>query len=260
MTAQELIKLAVFEGKQIRRVLQNEEWWFAVIDVVEVLTDSSTPKRYWSDLKRKLAAEGFSEAYEKIVRLKMPAPDGKLRLTDCATTKTLLRIIQSIPSPKAEPLKRWLARTTKQQLFIPTPVPKPLLAAARSLRGEMTNAEQCLWNRLCQKQLGGFRFRRQHPFQRYVLDFYCCEAKLAIELDGGHHLQPEAHARDNERSSFLESHGICVIRFWNSAVFDNLEGVLTTILLALQSSPSPTLPLQGREQNHKQIHAIPGLN
>lgn len=260
MTAQELIKLAVFEGKQIRRVFQNGKWWFSIIDIVGILVGGDRPRKYWNDLKKKLVLEGYGKLSEKIGQLKMPAPDGKLRLTDCATTETLLRIIQSVPSPKAEPFKRWLARTTQPQLFIPTPVPKPLLAAARSLRGEMTDAEQCLWNRLHQKKLGGFRFRRQHPFQRYVLDFYCCEAKLAIELDGGHHLQPEAHARDNERSSFLESHGICVIRFWNSEVFDNLEGVLTAILQALQATPSPTLPLQGREQGHKQSHAIPGLN
>ena len=109
-------RLAVFEGKQIRKILHEGEWWFAIIDIVEVLTGSSIPKRYWSDLKRKLVAEGFSEAYEKIVRLKMRAPDGKQRLTDCANTETLFRIIQSIPSPKVEPLKRWLAKVGKERL------------------------------------------------------------------------------------------------------------------------------------------------
>jgi len=128
MTAQELIKLAVFEGKEIRKTLHEGEWWFAVIDIVEVLSGSSIPKRYWSDLKRKLVAEGFSEAYEKIVRLKMPAPDGKMRLTDCATTETLLRIIQSIPSPKAEPFKRWLARVGKERI---AEIEDPELAMAR---------------------------------------------------------------------------------------------------------------------------------
>src|SRR3990172_3720392 len=103
-------KLAVFQGKHIRRILHNEEWWFSVVDIIEVLTDSSIPKRYWSDLKRKLVSEGFAETYEKIVRLKMTSPDGKMRLTDCANTETMFRIIQSIPSPKAEPFKRWLAK------------------------------------------------------------------------------------------------------------------------------------------------------
>ena len=109
-------KLAVFQGKHIRRILHDGEWWFSVIDIVEVLTGSSIPKRYWSDLKKKLAAEGFTETYEKIVRLKMPAPDGKMRLTDCANTETIFRIIQSIPSPKVEPLKRWLARVAKERI------------------------------------------------------------------------------------------------------------------------------------------------
>ncbi len=109
MTAQEIVKLAVFEGKQIRKTLHNGEWWFAIIDVVEILTESSIPKRYWSDLKKKLVSEGVSEAYDKIVRLKMTASDGKKRATDCANTEGMFRIIQSIPSPKAEPFKRWLA-------------------------------------------------------------------------------------------------------------------------------------------------------
>ena len=72
-------KLVVFQNKEIRRTLHNGEWWFSIIDVVEVLSGSSIPKRYWSDLKKKLVLEGFVEAYEKIVRLKMPAPDGKQR-------------------------------------------------------------------------------------------------------------------------------------------------------------------------------------
>ena len=109
-------KLAVFEGKHIRKVFHEGEWWFSIIDVIEVLTDSSIPKRYWSDLKRKLVNEGFSEAYEKIVQLKMLSPDNKIRLTDCSNTETLFRIIQSIPSPKVEPLKRWLARVGKERI------------------------------------------------------------------------------------------------------------------------------------------------
>jgi len=109
-------KLALFEGKRIRKVLYLGEWWFSVIDVVEVLTESSIPKRYWSDLKKKLAGEGATEVYEKIVRLKMAAPDGKMRQTDCADTETMFRILQSIPSPKVEPLKRWLARVGKERI------------------------------------------------------------------------------------------------------------------------------------------------
>ena len=116
MTKSELIQLAAFEGNHIRKILHEGEWWFSVIDIVEVLTGSSIPKRYWSDLKKKLVAEGFIETYEKIVRLKMNAPDGKMRLTDCANTETMFRIIQSIPSPKVEPLKRWLAKVGKERI------------------------------------------------------------------------------------------------------------------------------------------------
>ncbi len=101
--------LIVFQGKSIRRLWHNEEWFFSIIDIVTVLTGSSIPRRYWSDLKIKLKDEGF-ELYEKIVQLKLPSSDGKFYETDCASTETMLRIVQSIPSPKAEPFKRWLAK------------------------------------------------------------------------------------------------------------------------------------------------------
>ena len=95
----------------------TETWWFSVIDVVQVLTDSANSNRYWSDLKRKLAQEaGSAQAYEKIVRLKLPSADGKQRLTDCATVESLLRIVQSVPSPKAEPIKRWLAKVGYERM------------------------------------------------------------------------------------------------------------------------------------------------
>ncbi len=103
-------KLAVFKGKQIRRTIHNNEWWFSIIDVIEVLTGASNSRRYWSDLKRKLKKEGYDQVYENIVQLKLKAPDGKMRETDCSNTETMLRLIQSIPSPKAEPFKRWLAK------------------------------------------------------------------------------------------------------------------------------------------------------
>jgi DNA-damage-inducible protein D len=101
--------LVVFQNKNIRRVWHDDAWYFSVIDVINALEASSIPKRYWSDLKSKLLDEGF-EPYDKIVRLKLSAPDGKLRFTDCANTKSVFRIIQSIPSKKAEPFKQWLAK------------------------------------------------------------------------------------------------------------------------------------------------------
>jgi len=107
--------LVVFQGKQIRRIWYDEQWYFSVVDVVEVLADSSRPRKYWSDLKKKLTEEGF-EMSDKIGQLKLPAPDGKMRFTDCANTESMFRIIQSIPSKKAEPFKRWLARVGYERI------------------------------------------------------------------------------------------------------------------------------------------------
>jgi len=107
----------LFEQKKIRSHYDDEKeiWYFSVIDVIQILTGSTIPKRYWTDLKKKLKAEG-SEAYDKIVQLKMLADDGKNRLTDTADTETLLRLIQSIPSPKAEPFKQWLAKVGYERI------------------------------------------------------------------------------------------------------------------------------------------------
>lgn len=111
-------KIQIFEDKRIRTAWdeEKEEWYFSVVDVVGVLSESDNPRRYWSDLKRKLKAEGANEVYEKIVQLKMTAPDGKQRLTDVANVEQLLRIIQSIPSPKAEPFKLWLAQVGRERI------------------------------------------------------------------------------------------------------------------------------------------------
>jgi len=109
-------KLAVFEGKRIRKSIHDNEWWFSIIDVIEVLVGSDRPRKYWNDLKSKLISEGYFEVSEKIGQLKMVAPDGKMRLTDCANTETMFRIIQSIPSPRVEPFKRWLAKVGKERI------------------------------------------------------------------------------------------------------------------------------------------------
>lgn len=113
----------------IRRALHDGRMFFSVIDVIAVLTDSTYPNRYWSDLKRKLHAEGATQPYERIVRLKLRAPDGRQRETDAADAETLLRIIQSVPSPKAEPVKQWLARVGAQRL---DEVSRPSLAPAEA--------------------------------------------------------------------------------------------------------------------------------
>ncbi|HIH86732.1 MAG TPA: Bro-N domain-containing protein [Methanosarcinales archaeon] len=116
MSTDRSTKLAVFNGKHIRKILHDGEWWFSIIDIIGVLVGGDRPRKYWNDLKNKLVAEGYSEVSEKIGQMKMPAPDGKMRLTDCANTETMFRIIQSIPSPRVEPFKRWLARVGKERI------------------------------------------------------------------------------------------------------------------------------------------------
>ena len=115
MTAQQLVKLAVFEGKQIRKIIHNGEWWFSVVDVVGVLTDSADPKDYWYRIKKREKLSGV-ELSTICRQLKLPATDGKKYATDCANTEGMFRIIQSIPSPKAEPFKRWLAQVGYERI------------------------------------------------------------------------------------------------------------------------------------------------
>jgi DNA-damage-inducible protein D len=95
-----------FEGKEIRKIWHDEQWYFSVVDVIEVLTNSPIPKTYWSKLKTKIKAE--SQSYPNTVQLKLKAADGKNYKTDCANTEGVLRIVMSVPSPKAEPLKQWM--------------------------------------------------------------------------------------------------------------------------------------------------------
>ena len=122
-------KLVVFQEKEIRRVWHNGEWWFAVVDVVEVLTESKNPAVYWRVLKKRLKDEGSGQTVTICNGFKMLAPDGKMRVTDCANTETMFRIIQSIPSPKAEPFKLWLAQVGYERI---QEIENPELAAARA--------------------------------------------------------------------------------------------------------------------------------
>ena len=110
-------QIVSFKNKKIRRRWdeKEEKWYFSVVDTIEVLTDSTIPKRYWSDLKIKLKNEG-SQVYEKIVQLKFIASDGKKYATDCFSTQDLIRVIQSIPSPKTEPFKLWLAKVGYERM------------------------------------------------------------------------------------------------------------------------------------------------
>jgi len=108
-------ELQPFEGKSIRKIWHNEQWYFSVVDVIEFLTDSPKPKRYWTDLKRRTEKES-GQRYAFCVPLKLTATDGRQRLTDCANTEGVLRIIMSVPSPKAEPLRMWLAEQGKRAI------------------------------------------------------------------------------------------------------------------------------------------------
>jgi len=107
--------LVVFEDKKIRRVWHNGKWYFSVVDVIVALTESSNPRNYWSMLKSREAEHGI-ELSTFCVQLKLEAPDGKLRETDCANTESMFRIIQSVPSKKAEPFKRWLAKVGYERI------------------------------------------------------------------------------------------------------------------------------------------------
>ena len=133
--------LVVFQGKNIRRIWHNNEWHFSIVDVVGVLTESSIPKRYWSDLKIKLKEEGF-ESYDKIVQLKFKSSDNKLYNTDCLSTEDLLRVIQSIPSPKAEPFKIWLAELGNERI---NETQDPELAIDRAMQNYLRKGYSKSW-------------------------------------------------------------------------------------------------------------------
>jgi very-short-patch-repair endonuclease len=116
---------------------------------------------------------------------------------------------------------------------------------ARSLRDQQTDAESSLWYLLRNRRFLGLKFRRQHPMPPYVLDFYCEELKLAVELDGGQHNEDEEAARDGRRDAFMERQGIEVARYWNHDVMQRMEQVLEDLVLraSLKVRPSPLTPL-----------------
>jgi hypothetical protein len=122
------MRIDVFKGREVRRTLNNDEWWFSVVDVCGVLTDSADAGAYWRKLKQRLKKEG-SEVVTNCHGLKLEAADGKRYLTDCANTETMFRIIQTIPSPKAEPFKRWLAKVGYERV---QEIEDPELGTART--------------------------------------------------------------------------------------------------------------------------------
>ncbi len=125
----ETTKIALFKGKLIRKSLYNNEWWFSVIDVIEVLTDSLNPRDYWYKMKIRVKDEDKVELSTFCRQLKLESTDGKKYATDCADTEGIFRIIQSIPSPKAEPFKRWLAKVGYERV---QEIENPELAVKRT--------------------------------------------------------------------------------------------------------------------------------
>ena len=133
------------------------------------------------------------------------------------------------------------------------PIPSNILKNARELRSRLTDAEQLLWYLLRNRRFCGYKFRRQHPVGRFILEFYCHEERLAIELDGSGHCFDMQLVYDAVRTKELEGVGLIVLRFWNSDVLENLESVLESILAALSHSPGAArhpLP-QGEEKHHQ---------
>ena len=123
--------IALFKGKEVRRIIYKNEWWFSVVDIVQALVDQpddQSARKYWNKLSQRLRDEG-SEVVTFCHRLKMEAADGKMRETDCANTENIFRIVQSVPSPKAEPLKRWLAKVGFERV---QEIENPELASKRT--------------------------------------------------------------------------------------------------------------------------------
>ncbi len=109
-------ELVLFENRKIRRQEYNGEWYYSIVDIIEILTESTNPNDYWYRLKKRMEEEELSELSTNCRRLKLVAQDGKLRMTDCANRETIFRLIQSIPSPNAEPFKLWFARLAEERI------------------------------------------------------------------------------------------------------------------------------------------------
>ncbi len=112
----EITKIAIFEGRNIRKILHGGEWWFSIVDIIQALTDSTQPSKYWTAMKARVENEGEFQLSTICRQLKLEASDGKKYATDCANTEAIFRILQSVPSPKVEPLKRWLAKTGYERI------------------------------------------------------------------------------------------------------------------------------------------------
>ena len=225
-------------------------WWAARRLTESDLRDASSE----ADLRRKAAVPGVPLEYLRFVRIPCPSPEA----VDDPRTKIRQNadihpapLAQTPPSPSGQDLPSPLGRGVGGE-GNKLPLSADILDYARHLRINQTDAEQLLWGLLRSRRFAGKKFRRQHPVGRYILDFYCHECKLAVELDGGQHNDGEGKLRDDRRTRFLEEQGIRVVRFWNHDVFLQTESVLESLWHEVHadscsSSPSPQAPLPGGE-------------
>ena len=199
--------LAVFKGKKIRRILHNDEWWFSIVDIIEVLTGTERPRKYWSDLKKKLSEEGYSELSEKIGQLKLQSSDGKFYETDCANAETMFRVIQSIPSPKAEPFKRWLAKVGYERV---QEIEDPELATKRTRAIYKAKGYSDDW---IEKRMRGIAIReeltdewkKRDVKQEREHEFLTAEiAQAAFGVTPGEHKQLKGLKRENLRDHMTD--------------------------------------------------------
>jgi hypothetical protein len=199
--------IAVFRGKEIRKTIHKNEWWFSVVDVIEALTGSERPRKYWSDLKNKLSEEGYSELSEKIGQLKLRSTDGKYYETDCANTETMFRIIQSIPSPKAEPFKRWLAKVGYERV---QEIEDPELATKRTKALYKAKGYSDDW---IEKRMRGIAIRedltdewkKREVKQKREYEILTAEiAKAAFGITPGQHKKFKGLKRENLRDHMTD--------------------------------------------------------
>ena len=198
--------IAVFKGKEIRRILHNNEWWFSIVDVCGVLAESADAGAYWRKLKQRLKKEG-SEVVTFCHGLKLLAPDGKLRETDCAHTEGIFRIIQSIPSSKAEPFKRWLAKVGYERV---QEIEDPELATKRTRAIYKAKGYSDAW---IEKRMRGIAIREEltdewknrdvKQEQEYAI-LTAEIAKAAFGVTPGEHQQFKGLKRENLRDHMTD--------------------------------------------------------
>lgn len=199
-------RIALFRDKEIRRIIHNKEWWFSVIDVIEALTDSVNPRDYWFKMKIRVKNEDGFQLSTICRQLKLIAPDGKMRDTDCANTEGLFRIIQSIPSPKAEPFKRWLAKIGYERV---QEIEDPELGTKRTRALYKAKGYPDSW---IEKRMRGIEIRetltdewRKHGVEGKEYEILTAEiAKAAFGLTPGEHKKIKGLKRENLRDHMTD--------------------------------------------------------